>query len=92
MTHVYFEFVFAEILTSILGVIIFFFKSSSGFSSSLAGAAFFAFWIVSLIKKTIENAKKETANKVEEKPDVDLKKKIITPKIEVKISEKTNSK
>ena len=46
----------------------------------------------SLIKKTIENAKKETSNKVEEKPDVDLKKKIITPKIEVKISAKTNSK
>jgi len=46
----------------------------------------------SLVKKTIENAKKETSNKVDEKPDVDLKKKIITPKIEVKIPAKTNSK
>ena len=46
----------------------------------------------SLIKKTIENAKKETPNKVEEKPDVDLEEKKITPKKEVKISVKTNSK
>jgi len=46
----------------------------------------------SLVKKTIENAKKEISNKVDEKPDVDLKKKIITPKIEVKIPAKTNSK
>ena len=46
----------------------------------------------SLIKETIQNAKKAAPAKDEEKPDEDLKKKIITPKIEVKISAKTNSK
>ena len=45
----------------------------------------------SLIKKTIENAKKDTPNKIEEKPTLDIEEKKVTPKKEVKISAKKNS-
>ena len=45
----------------------------------------------SLIKKTIENAKKEIPNKIEEKTVVDIEKKKTTLKKEVKNSEKKNS-
>ena len=45
----------------------------------------------SLIKKTIENAKKETPNKIEEKTSVDIEEKKITLKKEVKISPKKKS-
>jgi small subunit ribosomal protein S2 len=45
----------------------------------------------SLIKKTIENAKKDTPNKIEEKPSLDIEKKKVTPEKEVKISAKKNS-